>query len=233
MHATRLQPKQDVVDEGDRQGDEHAKDDRCAENARVHAVLLGEDEGDNALGQSCLDNGDVQERATESDGEGRRRHHGRPGQEPHRHGVRRHLVPARDDVRLQRHEQTETEHGHAEPRVRQDRDGFQDDGRHLEPGVYAPEADEGPDEADEAGVGVRVADELAPHHDQDEAGHHARRRHRRRRRHGLAGVGARRRRRLLVPCLRVPVHDAPVPEAEIVPLHVVLPIKDCYFCGGT
>lgn len=30
MHATRLQPKQDVVDEGDRQGDEHAKDDTAS-----------------------------------------------------------------------------------------------------------------------------------------------------------------------------------------------------------
>jgi hypothetical protein len=52
-----------------------------------------------------LDDGDVQKRAAEAHGEGRGRHHGRPGQEAHGHGERRHLVPARDDPRLQRHEQ--------------------------------------------------------------------------------------------------------------------------------
>jgi len=52
-----------------------------------------------------LDDGDVQKRAPEAHGEGRGRHHGRPGQEAHGHGERRHLVPARDDPRLQRHEQ--------------------------------------------------------------------------------------------------------------------------------
>ena len=53
-----------------------------------------------------LDDGDVEERAAEADGEGGGGHDGRAGQEPHGHGERRHLVPARDDPRLQRHEQT-------------------------------------------------------------------------------------------------------------------------------
>jgi len=52
-----------------------------------------------------LDDGDVEERAAEADGEGGGGHDGRAGQEPHGHGERRHLVPARDDPRLQRHEQ--------------------------------------------------------------------------------------------------------------------------------
>ena len=46
-----LQPQQDVVDQRDGQRDEHAENDRRAEDVGVHAVLLGEDEGDNALGQ--------------------------------------------------------------------------------------------------------------------------------------------------------------------------------------
>jgi hypothetical protein len=55
--------------------------------------------------QKYLDDGDVQKRAAEAHGEGRGRHNGRTGQEAHRHGERRHLVPARDDPGLQRHEQ--------------------------------------------------------------------------------------------------------------------------------
>jgi hypothetical protein len=55
--------------------------------------------------QKYLDDGDVQKRAAEAHGEGRGRHNRRTGQEAHRHGERRHLVPARDDPRLQRHEQ--------------------------------------------------------------------------------------------------------------------------------
>jgi len=55
-----------------------------------------------------LDDGDVQKRAAEAHGEGRGGHNGRTGQEAHRHGERRHLVPARDDPGLQRHEQPST-----------------------------------------------------------------------------------------------------------------------------
>jgi hypothetical protein len=53
-----------------------------------------------------LDDSDAKERAAEADGDGGGGHDGRPGQEPHHHGERRHLVPARDDPRLQSHEQT-------------------------------------------------------------------------------------------------------------------------------
>lgn len=60
-----------------------------------------------------LDDGDMEERAAEADGQGRGGHDGGAGQEPHGHGERGHLVPARDDPRLQRHEQpcTDTKHG--------------------------------------------------------------------------------------------------------------------------
>jgi hypothetical protein len=44
-------------------------------------------------------------------------------------------------------------------------------------GLVLPEGDEGPGEADEAGVRVGVADQLAPHHHEDEPRQHARRRH--------------------------------------------------------
>jgi hypothetical protein len=44
-------------------------------------------------------------------------------------------------------------------------------------GLVLPEGDEGPGEADEAGVRVGVADQLAPHHYEDQPRHHARRRH--------------------------------------------------------
>jgi hypothetical protein len=44
--------------------------------------------------------------AAEADGDGGGGHHGRARQEPHGHGERCPLVPARDDPRLQRHEQT-------------------------------------------------------------------------------------------------------------------------------
>lgn len=57
------------------------------------------------LAKCYLDEGDVQERAAEPDGEGGGEHDGRAGEEAHGHGVRRHLVPARDDPGLQRHEQ--------------------------------------------------------------------------------------------------------------------------------
>ena len=46
---------------------------------------------------------------------------------------------------------------------------------------HQPVGDQGPDDADEAGVGVGVPDQLPPDHDEDEPRHHARRRHRRRR----------------------------------------------------
>ena len=131
-----------------------------------------------------LDDGDMEERAAEADGQGGGGHDGRAGQEPHGHGERGHLVPARDDPWLQRHEQpcmhggsdvtrcqlctrhkqdslfhrwrpgaeraergfsdprTETEHGHAEPGVGEDRDGLEDDRRHLEvPPVRPPSKD--------------------------------------------------------------------------------------------
>lgn len=132
-----------------------------------------------------LDDGDVEERAAEADGQGGGGHDGRAGQEPHGHGERGHLVPARDDPWLQRHEQpcmhgqsdvtssvgtskmycsiggvqvqrgggreergfpdprTETEHGHAEPGVGEDRDGLEDDRRHLEvPPACPPSKDD-------------------------------------------------------------------------------------------
>jgi hypothetical protein len=53
-----------------------------------------------------LHDSDAEERAAEAYGDGGGGHDGRAGQEPHHHGERRHLVPARDDPRLQRHEQT-------------------------------------------------------------------------------------------------------------------------------
>lgn len=34
--------------------------------------------------------------------------------------------------------------------------------------MHSPEGNEGPDQADQAGVGVGVSDELAPDHDKDE-----------------------------------------------------------------
>ena len=46
---------------------------------------------------------------------------------------------------------------------------------------HQPIGDQGPDDADEAGVGVGVPDQLPPDHDEDEPCHHARRRHRGRR----------------------------------------------------
>lgn len=63
------------------------------------------------FGEFYLDDGDVEERAAEADGKGGGGHDGRAGQEPHGHGERGHLVPARDYPWLQRHEQPCTEEG--------------------------------------------------------------------------------------------------------------------------
>ena len=43
--------------------------------------------------------------------------------------------------------------------------------------IGRPVWDQGPDDANEAGVGVGIPDQLPPDHDQDEPRHHARRRH--------------------------------------------------------
>ncbi|RZS27284.1 hypothetical protein BHM03_00060731 [Ensete ventricosum] len=78
------------------------------------------------------------------------------------------------------------------------------------------EGDERPDDADEAGVGVGVADQLPPHHDQDEPRHDARRWHRRHPREPRLGWSL----DLVVDGV-VPAVVPFVSEAEVVPLQAV------------
>lgn len=42
---------------------------------------------------------------------------------------------------------------------------------------YIPKGDEGPNETNEAGIGVGIADKLSPHHNKNQTGHHAGRWH--------------------------------------------------------
>ena len=71
----------------------------------MQAVLLGEDERGDGLGERGLDDGEAQDVAAEPESHGPGGRGRRPGHEPQRHAEHGRPGAAGDDILLQRHEQ--------------------------------------------------------------------------------------------------------------------------------
>jgi hypothetical protein len=78
---------------------------RRAQHLRVQAVLPGEHERGDGLGERGLHDGEAQDVAAEAESHGPGGGGGRPGHEPQRHAENGWPGAAHDDLLLQRHEQ--------------------------------------------------------------------------------------------------------------------------------